>query len=152
MPSFVHRISVRGVFLLALMCLSIGQVPADQPVTLTVNGHKITATVAKTFAEREKGLMHRRSLGRDEGMLFVFPRTARHSMWMKDTPMSLDVAFIDKNGRIINIETMTALSLDQHSAQKPAKYALEMNAGWFYGQGVKAGDGILGLKHAGEGS
>lgn len=152
MSSLARRPFIQGAFFLALMYLSIGQAPADQLVTLTVNGHKITATVAKTFAQREKGLMNRRSLARDEGMLFVFPQAAHYSMWMKDTPIHLDVAFIDKNGSIINIEKMQARSLDQHSAQKPAKYALEMNAGWFHGHGAKAGDSVQGLGGAGEGS
>jgi len=152
MSLFARRTSIQRAIFLVLACISVGQASADQQVTLAVNGHKITATVAKTFAQREKGLMNCRSMARDEGMLFVFPRAAHHSMWMKDTLIPLDVAFIDKNGNIINIEKMAALSLDQHTAQKLAKYALEMNAGWFHGHGAKAGDVVQGLGRAGEGS
>ena len=114
-----------------------------------VNGHEISATVASTFAQREQGLMNRRDLGRDKGMLFVFPKAGHHSMWMKNTLIPLSVAFIDRNGVIVNIEEMAALSLDRHTAQKPAKYALEMNADWFRHHGVKAGNAVRGLDHAG---
>lgn len=70
-------------------------------------------------------------------------------MWMKNTLIPLSVAFIDRNGVIINIEEMAALSLDQHTAQKPAKYALEMNAGWFHSHDARAGDVVRGLGNAG---
>lgn len=93
--------------------------------------------------------MNRRDLSPNEGMLFVFPRAAHYSMWMKNTMIPLSVAFIDPDGVIINIEDMTALSLDEHAAQKPAKYALEMNENWFYRHGVKAGDMVRGLEQAG---
>lgn len=151
MLSLTCRISAQGVIFLALIYLSIGQTYADRQATLEINGHKITATVAGTFTLRAKGLMNRRKLAWDEGMLFVFPQVGHHSMWMKDTLIPLDAAFIDQNGVIINIEKMAALSLDQHMAQKPAKYVLEMRAGWFYRHGAKPGDIVQGLIHAGEG-
>jgi len=115
---------------------------------LNVNGHEISATVANTFALRKKGLMYRRSLAENEGMLFVFPKANYYAMWMKNTLIPLSVAFIDQHGVIINIEEMTALSLDQHTAQKPAKFALEMNAGWFYRHKAKTGDPVRGLDDA----
>ncbi len=75
----------------------------------------------------------------------MFPKADNHAMWMKNTLIPLDVAFIDQNGVIINIEEMAPLSLDQHSAQKPAKYALEMNAGWFFRNEAKTGNHVQGL-------
>lgn len=151
MISLSRSASIQGSVFLALGYFSIGIASAEQQIALAVNGHKITATVANTFALREKGLMNRRELARNEGMLFVFPGVAQHSMWMKNTLIPLDVAFIDDNGNIINIEKMAALSLDQHTAKKPARYALEMSAGWFYGHGARAGDAVQGLDQAGKG-
>lgn len=139
-----------GAIFLAFIYLSIGKVSADQQVTLNVNGHEISATVAGDFAQRKKGLMNRRELGQNVGMLFIFPQADRYSMWMKNTLIPLSVAFIDPNGVIINIEEMAALSLEPHSAQKPAAYALEMNANWFYSHGAKPGDTVQGLEHAGK--
>lgn len=136
---------------LALNYSTIGCASAQRQVSLAVNGHKIAATVARTYAQREKGLMHWQKLGQNEGMLFVFPRAEHYSMWMKDTPIPLDVAFINQNGGIINIENMAANTLKTHTAQQPAKYALEMNAGWFHRHSAKAGDKVQGLSQAGEG-
>ncbi len=124
---------------------------AGQPITLTVNGHIISAAVAATPALREKGLMGRRELSENEGMLFVFPQAARHAMWMKNTPHPLSAAFIDPQGRILNIEEMTPWSLDEHAARADALYVLEMRGGWFRRRGVLAGDRISGLAHAGKG-
>lgn len=124
---------------------------AGQPITLTVNGHVISAAVAANPALREKGLMGRRELSENEGMLFVFPQAARHAMWMKNTPLPLSAAFIDPEGRILNIEEMIPWSLDEHAARAEALYVLEMRGGWFRRYGVLAGDRIDGLKHAGKG-
>lgn len=140
-----RRIAVWGALSLSLLFLSVTSAVAEQRVKLVVNGHEISVSVANTFAQRKKGLMNRRSLAANDGMLFVFPKANYYSMWMKNTLIPLSVAFIDQNGIITNIEEMTALSLDQHTAQKPAKYALEMNAGWFYRHETKAGDPVLGL-------
>jgi uncharacterized membrane protein (UPF0127 family) len=146
-----HRLSnYRAVIFLLLACFSMGRAYADQKVTLAAKGHEISASVAATFAQRKQGLMNRKSLGENEGMLFVFPREERHAMWMKNTLIPLGVAFIDTKGVIINIAEMVPLSLDQHAAQKPAKYALEMNAGWFQSHGIQAGDTVSGLAQAGK--
>lgn len=114
------------------------------------NGHEISASVAVTSAERKQGLMNRKSLGENEGMLFVFPSEGYHAMWMKNTLIPLGVAFIDAQGAIVNIAEMAPLTLNQHAAQKPAQYALEMNAGWFQAHGIKAGDTVSGLARAGK--
>lgn len=140
-----RRTAIKGVYFLALIFFSIGLASADQRLKLVVNGHEISASVASTFAQRKKGLMNRKNLAENEGMLFVFPKPDHYSMWMKNTLIPLSVAFIDHNGVIINIEEMTAHSLDQHTAQKPAQYALEMNAGWFRRHETKAGDRVQGL-------
>jgi len=117
-------------------------------IALTVNGHKLTAEVAHTDPERAQGLMHRRMLPENRGMLFVFTTTAHHAMWMMNTYIPLSVAFIDERGVIINIEDMKPHTQDTHPAAKPAKYALEMNQGWFGKRGIKPGAKIEGMEQA----
>jgi uncharacterized membrane protein (UPF0127 family) len=123
---------------------------ADLPeVTLTIAGHNATAEVAGTDAQRSTGLMHRRMLPESRGMLFIFTDVAMHGMWMMNTYVPLSVAFLDREGRIINIEDMQPQTQNTHSAAKPAKYALEMNLGWFAKRGIKAGTKVEGLEKAG---
>jgi len=117
-------------------------------VGLTVNGHKLTAEVAHTDPARAQGLMHRRMLPENRGMLFVFPTAAQHAMWMMNTYIPLSVAFIDERGVIINIEDMMPHTQDAHPAAKPARYALEMNRGWFNQRGVSPGAKVEGIERA----
>ena len=117
-------------------------------IGLTINGHKLVAEVASTDATRTEGLMHRRILPESRGMLFVFRETAVHAMWMMNTYVPLSVAFIDGDGVIINIEDMEPHTRDTHPAAKPAKYALEVNRGWFRKHGIKAGARVEGIDRA----
>jgi uncharacterized protein len=123
---------------------------ADLPeVVVTIAGHKATIEVASTDAQRSTGLMHRRMLPENRGMLFIFPDIAMHGMWMMNTYVPLSVAFLDREGRIINIEDMQPQTQNTHSAAKPAKYALEMNLGWFAKRNIKPGAKVEGLDKAG---
>ena len=115
---------------------------------LTIGSHSLVAEVASTDSQRGTGLMHRRMLPENRGMLFVFPDIALHGMWMMNTFLPLSVAFIDREGTIINIADMEPHTTSTHSALRPAKYALEMNQGWFRKRGIKAGDKIQGLEKA----
>ena len=115
---------------------------------LTIAGHKLVAEVAASDPERMQGLMHRRMMPENRGMLFVFTEESRHAMWMKNTYLPLSVAFIDSKGVISNIEDMKPHTEDTHPAVKPARYALEMNLGWFAKRGIKAGAKIEGLEKA----
>jgi len=117
-------------------------------LVLSVDGHKLTAEVAHTDPARAQGLMHRRMLPENRGMLFVFPAAAQHAMWMMNTYIPLSVAFIDERGVIINIEDMKPHTQDAHPAAKPAKYALEMNQGWFSKRGIKPGATVEGIERA----
>lgn len=123
---------------------------ADLPeIALTIGGHRLTAEVAGTDAHRATGLMHRRMLPENRGMLFVFPDVAFHSMWMMNTYVPLSVAFLDRDGTIINIAEMQPQTQTTHSAKRPAKYALEANQGWFSKRGIKPGTKVEGLEKAG---
>jgi uncharacterized protein len=111
--------------------------------------HRIRAEVAADYGSRMTGLMHRPSMPQGSGMLFIFDEASVHCMWMKNTLIPLSVAFIDESGRILNIENMTPHSEQSHCASRPARYALEMNRGWFESRGIKPGiriGGIPGVK------
>ena len=114
-------------------------------IPLSAGIHVIRAEVAMAPAEREKGLMFRRALGANQGMVFLFDQPAVQCMWMRNTLIPLSVAFIGDDGRILNIEEMAPQSDDNHCAVRPARYALEMNKGWFARHGIVAGAPISGL-------
>ncbi len=107
---------------------------------LTVKGKKIRAAVVQTEEEKARGLMFRESLGKDEGMLFVYDREEILTFWMKNTPLPLSIAFIDQRGKIVDIQDMEPFNLQTHASILPARYALEMNQGWFKKNGIKVGD------------
>ena len=113
---------------------------------LHVGEHSIRAEIANTAETRRRGLMFRNRLAASSGMIFIFPEEQRISMWMKNTLIPLSVAFIDTSGRIINIEQMQPRSEQSHSSTKPAKFALEMNQGWFKERGIDSGDLVTGLE------
>lgn len=135
--------------------LHIGHTHAkDQPqtglptISLKVGDQTIRADVAANDETRQKGLMFREKLARNEGMLFVFPQLAYHAMWMRNTPLPLSVAYMDDSGKILSIHEMQPFTEDSHQAAGPARYALEMNAGWFASNKIKTGDSIKGLEKA----
>jgi uncharacterized membrane protein (UPF0127 family) len=109
-------------------------------IPLYLKDKEIWAEVAITPGERTQGLMGRKHLDRDAGMLFIFENEGYHAFWMKNTLIPLSIAFIDKEGRIVKITHMKPLTLKSHPPPKPILYALEMNKGWFSANGIKAGD------------
>lgn len=136
--------------LLTVFILMLGSVEAVAQhklpvIQLAAGMHIIQAEVAANEAARRQGLMFRQSLGQNEGMLFVFDRPAGVCMWMKDTPLPLSVAFIDQDGKIVNIEDMQPNTTESHCAKKLIRYALEMNQGWFKQKNIKPGTAIQGL-------
>lgn len=117
-------------------------------VELNAGIHRIEAEVAHTQQTRMIGLMNRRTMAPQRGMLFVFDEARTHCMWMKNTFIPLSVAFLDDGGRIINVEDMQPHSEDSHCAARPARYALEMNRGWFRSRNLAAGTPIAGIDRA----
>lgn len=115
--------------------------------SLTSGIHVIKAEVAANDAQRERGLMFREKMGQNEGMVFLFNTPTSVCMWMKNTLIPLSVAFIDADGKIINIEDMEPQTTESHCAKKPAQYALEMNRGWFKQKNIKPNSVINGLPH-----
>ena len=118
---------------------------------LTVGIHRIEAEVAATLETRMQGLMHRKTMPQQHGMLFVFPEVARHCMWMKNTFLPLSVAFLDEEGKIVNVEDMKPQAEENHCATKDARYALEMNIGWFKSRGLGPQTPIGGIQRAPKG-
>jgi uncharacterized protein len=117
-------------------------------VQLKAGMHLIRAEVAADYSTRGRGLMHRKSLAPNAGMLFIFDGAGIHCMWMKNTYIPLSVAFLDAEGTIINIADMQPHSEQSHCATRPALYALEMDKGWFAQRGIKAGLKLGGLSTA----
>jgi uncharacterized protein len=133
-----------SAFLLALpVAAALAQ---SLPVTeLRAGMHLIRAEVAADFGTRARGLMHRKGLAPNAGMLFVFDAPGEQCMWMKNTYIPLSVAFLDAQGTIINIADMQPHNEQTHCAARPALYALEMTQGWFAERGIKPGVKVGGL-------
>ena len=132
--------------LVALMLLAAPAAAQPLPVVeLRAGMHLIRAEVAADYSTRGRGLMFRKSLAPNGGMLFIFDAPEIHCMWMKNTYIALSVAFLDAQGAIINIADMQPHSEQSHCAARPALYALEMTQGWFAERGVKAGTKLGGL-------
>ncbi|HRF10886.1 MAG: DUF192 domain-containing protein [Candidatus Accumulibacter phosphatis] len=137
--------SLATLFLL----LAVFPVAAEMPrIELTAGFYRIEAEVAADDPNRMQGLMHRRNMAANQGMLFVFPQAARHCMWMRNTFLPLSVAFLDEDGRILNIENMQPQTEENHCSTKAARYALEMNLGWFSSKGIKPGARVGGIEKA----
>jgi len=139
-----------AVALIITLALSASPVFAQQNkkfpvIPLTTGMHVIQAEVVATEAERQQGLMFREHMAQNEGMVFLFGAPAGVCMWMKNTLIPLSVAFIDDDGKIVNIESMKPQSLESHCSKKPVRYALEMNEGWFRQKNIKPGSTIDGL-------
>jgi len=140
---------IHQVITLAALLAAAGQAVAQMPrMELTAGFYRIEAEVAADQNNRMQGLMQRRTLAANQGMLFVFPQAERHCMWMRNTFLPLSVAFLDEQGRILNVEDMKPQTEDNHCAAAPARFALEMNVGWFSAKGLKAGTRIAGIERA----
>ncbi len=122
---------------------------SDLPIVqLKLGGKVINVEVANKVFARETGLMFRKEMGRDNGMLFVFPDTAPRAFWMKNTVIPLSIAFLDEKGAILNVLEMPPETENSFLSKGAAKFALEMNAGWFDSNHFKPGDVVEGVLNA----
>lgn len=97
---------------------------------------KLSLDLAENPQQHAYGLMNRTEMGTDDGMIFIFQTEKTLEFWMKDTLIDLDIAYISKDKKIVDIQTMKATTIMQtnypsYPSKKPAQYAVEMNAGWF---------------------
>ena len=150
---FSRRIVLAGVLagagLMASACAPKGPVDAAgralEPLSIvTASGeHKFMVEIADDDAERERGLMYRPPLDDDRGMLFQFPAATEQSFWMKNTPSSLDIIYIDPQGRIVSIAShATPYSETPLPSNGAANGVLELRAGRAGEIGARPGDQV----------
>jgi len=114
-------------------------------VVLHATGGPVTVAVevANTPAAREQGLMYRTDLGADAGMLFLFPQDEDLEFWMKNTPLPLDMIFIDASRTIVGIvANARPFSTQTRGIGKPSRYVLEVHGGFCSKHGIAAGDTV----------
>ncbi|MEY3800075.1 MAG: hypothetical protein RLZZ406_1379 [Pseudomonadota bacterium] len=132
--------------LLISSSLPFAQVNTGLPtVELKTGIYRIQAEIADTPERRQVGLMNRTSMPMNSGMLFIFEEKAGHCFWMFNTKISLSIAFIADDGKILNIEEMQAGSTNNHCPKAPVRFALEMNQRWFSDRVIVPGTVIQGL-------
>ena len=108
-------------------------------IDLTAGMYRIDTQLATTERQREIGLMFRKEMPQQEGMLFVFEIPGVQCVWMRNTILPLTAAFVADDGTIVNLADMKPMTEDSHCSAKPVRYVLEMNQGWFAKRGIKAG-------------
>lgn len=122
-----------------------GQAQMDLPRTqLQAGMHLMQVQVASTGRQREIGLMWRKDMPTQEGMLFVFEQPAGQCFWMRNTLIPLTAAFIADDGTIVNLADMQPQNDTSHCSGQPVRFVLEMNQGWFAKRGIRAGQKISG--------
>jgi hypothetical protein len=137
------------MFALAILVAGCGRTAPETPgraktvndwFAVAVGGRTVQMQLAVFPAEMEHGLMERRELARDQGMLFVYDHPVPMSFWMRNTPLPLDIGFFSADGELKEIYAM--LPYDEttiRSRSDALEFALEMNRGWFAENGVKPG-------------
>jgi len=108
--------------------------------------------LAANPTRRATGLMYRSELPEDQGMLFVFPQVQMQSFYMKNCEIDLDIAYIDDDGKIVDILTMkhpapgASGPYEYYRSSQPVRYALETNAGWFKARNIQVGASVEGFQ------
>lgn len=107
--------------------------------------HRLQVEFASSQQERQQGLMGRTELAESAGMLFRFPELKRQCLWMKDTPLPLSAAFLDEQGRVINLIDLEPHDLQIKCSSAPARFAVEANQGWFGQRQIVPGVQVTGM-------
>lgn len=160
MKAQAQFLSIRALFAVGMVLLAVGlllsPVRADEapmvlptdPTPLTVDGadgqHSFSIEIANTPDEQEQGLMYRKSMPDDHGMLFAFGHSEPLAFWMKNTPMPLDLVFISARGKVKAVRHGKPFSTDIISPNEPARFVLELKAGMAEKAGIA--DGVV-LRH-----
>jgi uncharacterized membrane protein (UPF0127 family) len=133
-----------GLVLLAglMMVIGCGSKHPDSGlpvVSIDVGGHDVKAEVARSVDEQARGLMYRRKLGKDEGMIFVYDHDSVLTFWMKNTFVPLDILYIKADHTVATIKAMKPQTTSTYSSEVPVRYALEVNQGWAKAHGIEPG-------------
>jgi uncharacterized membrane protein (UPF0127 family) len=128
------------------LAVSAQGVPQTQlpRVTLNAGMHLIQVQLAQDFEQRQIGLMWRKEMPQNEGMLFVFEQPAMQCFWMRNTLIPLTAAFVADDGTIVNLVDMKPMNDASHCSAKPVRFVLEMNQGWFAKRNIQAGFKLTG--------
>ena len=148
-----HANTWRNNFVVLLACGALlmiaysGQLAAcpvtNKHITVTANSHELTAEVATNQTGHMCGLAFRNNVPADHGMLFVYAQDQIIGFWMKNTFIPLSIAFLDSDGKILEIHDMDPLyPARRYISKSPARYALEVNQGWFAANEIKVGDTV----------
>lgn len=133
------------MLLAALLLVGPSLAYSAQLLALRIGEHHLRAEYVTTPEERRRGLMGRRQLAADQGMLFRFDEVRRHCLWMQDTPLPLSAAFFDEDGVIVDLIDLQPYSTEVRCSRRPARYALEVNQGWFAEQQIGLDAQVEGL-------
>jgi uncharacterized membrane protein (UPF0127 family) len=138
-------VPILGLIFLLLACAPASQ--AELPIAnLTIGGHALQAELAVRPREQQKGLMFRESLPNNRGMLFVFGEPRQASFWMKNTSIPLSIAYLGKDGTILEIYDLQPFNEDPvPSVSRDVWFALEVNRGWFSARHIKPGVRVEGI-------
>ncbi len=146
------KFTLRHTFLIAFLIISVLPfttiVSSNQTlekITISINGHGLIVEKADTSKKRKAGLMNREKLDWDKGMLFIYPSSRYRSFWMKNTKISLSLAYIDKDYKITEILDLEPFDLKGKVSKKRVCLVLEVNKGWFEKNKIKVGDVVKGI-------
>lgn len=124
------KVSVKKFLNFILITFSVTSY-ADLEVSFEGKVAKLNVAVSNTNSSRKKGLMNQALLEKNSGMIFIWPTSKKHCMWMKDTPLPLSVAYLSSSGRILEIYDMVPFSEESICSNQKARMAIEVNQGWF---------------------
>ena len=114
-------------------------------VPLQIGLYIVQAEIAADNESRSRGLMYRTEMENNQGMLFIFERLGVQCFWMKNTLLPLTAAFLNDQGKIVNMSDMSPQTETPHCSKEPVRYVLEMNQGWFAARGIKEGAVVKGI-------
>jgi len=135
-------VGMLAVFLLSVSALLSCSSGLDERIEVVIRGQSFHIEVARTAEQKQQGLMNRKSLGDREGMIFVYETDQHLAFWMKNTTIPLTLAFLSKDGQIMQIEQLKPLSLKSVVSERAVRYGLELPAGVLEELGVEVGDRI----------
>ncbi len=114
---------------------------------IQINGKTVHVEIADSPMEQSRGLMFRKNLKQDEGMLFIFDNQSKHSFWMKNTLIALDIIWLDAKKEVVHIEHSAPPCKESpcptYASQFPAQYVLELNSGWAIENNLNLGDTVI---------